>query len=117
VLDAVEADNLVADPLAGAENEMKKLIEKGEFPGIIWDTNIADQRIGEAETARVTYQYLLNISQMPIYFLLQVMQVKRSGFISEYCINCVCFTQNRNNNFCFLQHIKNGIQKEWRDPY
>jgi hypothetical protein len=61
VLDAVEADNLVADPLAGAENEMKKLIEKGEFLGIIWDTNIADKqfadpenvRIGEAETARI----------------------------------------------------------------
>lgn len=65
VLDAVEeANSLVNDPLAGTENEMKKLIAKGEFPGIIWDTdiaNITDQqfadaenvRIGEAETARV----------------------------------------------------------------
>jgi hypothetical protein len=46
---------------------------------------------------------------MPMYFLLQVLQVKYAARSLEYCINCVYFTQNRNNNFLFLQHKK-------RDP-
>jgi hypothetical protein len=52
---------------------------------------------------------------MPVYFLLQVLQVKLAPFISEYCINCVYFTQNRNNNF-FLQHKKTGSKRSGGTP-
>jgi hypothetical protein len=44
---------------------------------------------------------------MPIYFLLQGLQVKLAPFVSEYCINCVYFAQNRNTTiFCFCNTKK-----------
>jgi hypothetical protein len=53
---------------------------------------------------------------MPMYFLLQVLQVKYAARSLEYCINCVYFTQNRNNNFLFLQHKKTGSKRSGGTP-
>jgi hypothetical protein len=47
------------------------------------------------------YLYLLNVSEMPIYFLLQVLQVKLAPFVSEHCINLCVLTKSVENIFCF----------------
>jgi hypothetical protein len=49
----------------------------------------------------IAYLYLSNISDMPMYFLLQVVQVKYAARSLEYCINLCVSTKSVENIFCF----------------
>jgi hypothetical protein len=48
---------------------------------------------------------------MPIYFLLQVLQVKHAPFVFEYCINCVFYTKSEQQCFggCAKKRNPKGV--------
>jgi hypothetical protein len=50
----------------------------------------------------VAYLYLVNISEIPIYFLVQDLEVKDALFVSEYYINLCVLQHNQLRIFSFL---------------
>jgi hypothetical protein len=61
---------------------------------------IKSETEGKSKCA-IAYLYLSNISEMPMYFLLQVVQVKYAARSLEYCINLCVSTKSVENIFCF----------------